>query len=202
MKNSLENLEGIVSKLKEQGINAGETEKQRIIDLANEQAKRIINKAKTEAGEKLEKAESNIRMLENNSNAALKQASRDFIESTKIAVLRHLQSNFAEHCEKLFTQEQYLQKLLQVTLETIPGDKKVSVAPELAHQMEAYLKATSFKENIELKPLPNSEAKIRIDNSGKNKLQFVLSSQDVQDALFSLINKDLIDKMTKQREEK
>ena len=38
MKHNKENLEGIVSKLKEQGINAGEEEKQRIIDAAKAEA--------------------------------------------------------------------------------------------------------------------------------------------------------------------
>jgi len=36
MSNNKENLEGLVSKLKEQGINAGKEEKQRIIKAARE----------------------------------------------------------------------------------------------------------------------------------------------------------------------
>lgn len=201
MKNGLENLEGVISKLKEQGINEGEAEKKRIIDSANQKAESIISKAEASAKEKIKNAENNILMLENNSKASLKQASRDFIEATKVALLNHLQNNFTEHVEKLFTQEQYLQKILNVVLETIPGDKKVSVAPELAKEMQAYLKASTFKESTEIKPLANSDAKIIIENSGKNKLQFVLSAQDVQDGLFSLINKDLIDKITTHIEE-
>lgn len=196
MKKGLENLEGVISKLKEQGIKEGEAEKKRIIDAANQQAEDIISKAETVAKEKLKKAENNILMLENNSKAALKQASRDFIEATKVALLDHLQNNFTKHVEKLFSQENYLKKLLKVVLETIPGDKKVFVAPDLAKEMQAYLKASSFKESIEIKPLAHSEAKIIIENVEKNELQFVLSAQDVQDGLFSLINKDLIDKIT------
>jgi len=200
MNKGLENLEGVISKLKDQGINEGEAEKKRIIDSAKQQAEDIISKAEAVANEKIKKAENNISVLENNSRASLKQASRDFIEATKVTLLNHLQNNFTEHVEKLFTQEQYLQKLLEVVLETIPGDKKVSVAPELAKEMQAYLKTSSFKESIEIKPLAKSDSKIIIENVGKNKIQYVLSSQDVQDGLFSLMNKDLIDKIKNHNE--
>jgi len=200
MKNGLENLEGVISKLKEQGIKEGEAEKKRIIDAANQQAKEIISKAEANAKKKLAKVENDILMLENNSNAALKQASRDFIEATKVALLNHLQTNFSDHVEQLFTQEKYLKELLKVVLENIPGDKTVSVSPELANKMQDYLKTESFKESIGFKPLANSEAKILVESSDKNKLQFVLTAQDVQNGLFSLINKDLIEKITTQKE--
>lgn len=200
MKNGLENLEGVISKLKEQGIKEGEAEKKRIIDAANQQALDIISKAEANAKKKLAKVENDILMLENNSKAALKQASRDFVEATKVALLNHLQTNFSDHVEQLFTQEKYLQELLKVVLENIPGDKIVSVSPELAKKMQSYLKTVSFKESIEFKPLANSEAKILVESLDKNKLQFVLTAQDVQNGLFSLINKDLIDKIITQNE--
>ncbi len=200
MKNGLENLEGVISKLKEQGIKEGEAEKNRIIDAANQQAQDIISKAEANAKKKLAKAENDILMLENNSKAALKQASRDFIEATKVALLNHLQTNFSNHVEQLFTQEKYLRELLKVVLENVPGDKTVSVSPELVKKMQDYLKTVSFKESIAFKPLANSEAKILVESSDKSKLQFVLTAQDVQKGLFSLINKDLIEKITTQNE--
>ena len=46
-----ENLEGIVAKLKEQGINAGEAEKQRIIEAAKKEADALI--AETESIKKI-----------------------------------------------------------------------------------------------------------------------------------------------------
>jgi V/A-type H+-transporting ATPase subunit E len=195
MKNGIENLEGVISKLKNQGIKEGETEKKRIIESAQQEAKNIVSEAKVIANKKLKKAENEISVFENNSKAALKQASRDFIEATKVALLNHLQSVFSNHVEKLFTQEQYLQELLKTVIENIPADKTVSVSPELAKKMQAYLKTISFKEKIELKPLANSGAKILVEKSDKSKLQFVLSSQEVQNAMFSLINKDLINKI-------
>ncbi len=200
MKNGLENLEGVISKLKEQGIKEGEAEKKRIIDAANQQAQDIISKAEANAKKKLAKVENDILMLENNSKAALKQASRDFIEATKVALLNHLQTNFSDHVEQLFTQEKYLRELLKVVLENVPGDKTVSVSPELVKKMQDYLKTVSFKESIAFKPLANSEAKILVESSDKNKLQFVLTAQDVQKGLFSLINKELIEKITTQKE--
>lgn len=198
MNTTLENLEGVVSKLKEQGINAGELEKQRIIDKANQQAKDIIAKAEQEKSEMLKQAKSQIGLMEQNTKASLKQASRDFIEATKVSILKQLQGSFKHVGSDLFTRDEYLKELLKVMVDSIPGDKTVAVAPEMVKKMEAFLLSESFNGKIEIKPLPQSEAKIAIDNAGNDKVQFVLSDQDIQEGLFSLINKDLVDYFSKQ----
>ena len=49
MNNHKENLENIVAKLKQDGIQAGEAEKQRIIDDAKKQAEVILAEARKQA---------------------------------------------------------------------------------------------------------------------------------------------------------
>ena len=201
MSQNTENLERIVSKLKEQGIDAGEQEKQRIIEIAKQQAEKIISEAK-ETGKKIvEEAENKAAQIEKNAKTAIMQASRDMVEATKIAMLKYLKSVFGEECKNLFTQEQYLKELLNAVIKSISGNKSIEIAPELMNKMEAYLINAALKEEVTLKPLSSGKSKISVKSSDKEGVSFVLSSIDVEEGLFSLLNKDLVERITKAQEE-
>lgn len=199
--NTKENLEGIVSKLKEKGINAGESEKQRIIKEAKKQAEVIIAEAELLRKNILNDAKMKAEQVEENSRKAIAQASRDMVEATKISILQHLKSVFGKQCEALFTQEQFLQELVKSVVSTISGNKTVAVPQDTIKAMESYLLKQLFSEQIVLKPLGDSSAKIIMDSTDKKGVQFVLSAQDVEEALFSLLNKDLVERITNNQEE-
>lgn len=201
MSQNKENLEGIVSKLKKQGIDAGEEEKQRIIENAKEQAEKLILEAKEASKIIVEEAQTKATQVEKNTKTAIAQASRDMVESTKIAVLKHLKQVFGEECKNLFTQEQYLKELLQAVVASISGNKSVEVAPEMLKDMEAFLLIKALKEKITLKPLSGSKTEIKVTSTEKEGLRFVLSSEDVEAGLFALLNKDLVERITKAQEE-
>lgn len=201
MKHNKENLEGIVSKLKEQGINAGEEEKQRIIDNAKAEAEKLISEAKAKSNTIIEEAKVKADQAEKNAQTAIAQASRDMVEATKIAVLKYLKSVFGKECRTLFTQEQYLKELLKAVLGSISGKKSVKVAPEIQKEMEAFLISEGLKDEVSLKPLSASKAKIKVKSTDKEGISFVLSRKDVEAGLFSLLNKDLVDRITKAQEE-
>ncbi|WP_321288856.1 hypothetical protein [uncultured Sunxiuqinia sp.] len=201
MKNDRENLEGIVFKLKEQGINAGEEEKQRIIEQARQQAETIISEAEARKSSLIEQAKSKADQLEKNAQISIAQASRDMVEATKIAVLQNLKSVFGKECDTIFTQEQYLKELLTAVIGDISGNKEVKIPAETVKGMEAFLLKKSLDKQVELKPLTSSEAKIVINSSEKEGVQFVLSSKDVENALFSIMNKDLVKLITKKQED-
>lgn len=201
MKHNKENLEGIVSKLKEQGINAGEEEKQRIIDNAKVQAEQLIAEAKAKSEAIVVEAETKASQMEQNAQTAIAQASRDMVEATKIALLNYLKSVFGEECRSLFTEERYLKELLKAVLESISGNKSVKVSPEMLKDMEAFLLTESLKDEVSLKPLSSSKAKIKIKSDDKEGISYVLSRKDVEAGLFSLLNKDLVDRIKKGQEE-
>ncbi len=201
MVHNKKNLEGIVSELKKQGIDAGEEEKQRIIEEAKVQAKHIVDEAKTKGGQIVEEAQAKAAQAEKNAQRAIAQASRDMVESTKIALLKYLRSVFGEKCRTLFTQEQYLQELLKAVLDSIPGNKSVKVIPELQKEMEAFLLQEGLKEDVTLQPLSASKAKIKVKSTEKEGISFVLSRKDVEAGLFSLLNKDLVNRITKAQED-
>lgn len=201
MKETKENLEGIVLKLKEQGIKAGQEEKQKIIEVGKKKADEFLAEAELKGDKIVQDAKVTATQLEKNSKAAIVQASRDLIEATKITILKHLQVTFEKQCESLFTEEQYLAELLPVVLANIPGNKKVAISSELVPKMESYLLKDALNKEVELKALPNSEAKIVVNCDEKNGIQFVLSSKDVQESIFSLVNKNLVELLTNQEEQ-
>ncbi len=200
MHNNNENLEGIVLKLKEQGINAGEAEKQRIIEEAKKQAEEIISAAEAKKRSIIEEANSKANQAERNGQMALKQASRDMLEATKVAVLKYMESIFGDLSESLFTQEQYLQELTKAVVASIEGNKTVSISAETLKAMETFITKAGLKDEVELRPLANNEAKIVVQSKENKGVQFVLSDSDIQQAMFTLLNKDLVERITKSQE--
>ena len=136
MKENKENLEGIVLKLKEQGIKVGEAEKLQIIESAKKQAKEMLSSAEFKSDNIILEAKTSAAIVEQNTQTALQQASRDMIEATKIALLKYFKSVFGKQCESLFTHEQYLKEILNVVIETIPGSKMVTVPSDIAKGMK------------------------------------------------------------------
>ncbi|TRX71964.1 hypothetical protein [Carboxylicivirga sp. M1479] len=198
MNDNKENLEGIVSKLKEQGINAGEAEKQRIIEDAKKQAESIIADAEAQKTRLIDEANAKAEQAEKNAQTALKQASRDMIEATKVAVLKYMESIFGKLSESLFTQDQYLEELTKAVVSSIEGNKNVSVPPATLKGMQAFIINAGLKEEVSLQPLNNSDAKIVIQSTENSGVQFVLSDNDVQQAMFTLLNKDLVERITEE----
>ena len=201
MNDNKENLEGIVAKLKEQGINAGETEKQRIIEEAKKQAEAIISDAEAQKKTIIDEANTKAEQAGKNTQTALKQASRDMVEATKVAVLKYMESIFGGLTESLFTQEQYLQELVKAVVASIEGNKTVSVPADTLKGMEAFITSEGLKQQVELKPLANSDAKIEVQSKDKSGVQFVLSDSDIQQAMFALLNKDLVERITQSQED-
>ena len=200
MNNHKENLENIVAKLKQDGIQAGEAEKQRIIEDAKKQAEVILAEARKQAKEIADEAKAKTEQLESNARTALAQASRDITEATKVSIIKHLQSVFGEQGKNLFTQKEYMEVLLKTTLESISGQKKVTVPEPIMKDMQEFLINESLNKEVELKPLAGSHPTIIIEPTGNNGLQFVLSSDDVEKGLFSLVNKDLVKRITQNTE--
>ena len=196
-----ENLEGIVTKLKEQGIQAGENEKDRLIAEAKQKAEQIIADAKQQSADIVAQANDAAAQAEKNATSAMVQASRDVVEATKIAVIQQLETAFGQQSTALFTQEQYLQEVLKALVVSIDGNKVVSLSEDKIQAMDAFLVKEALNGNVVLKPLPSSSAKIEIKSTEKAGIQFVLSAEDVQEGLFSLLSKDLLERISAKKED-
>ena len=201
MNNNKENLEGIVSKLKQEGIQAGDAEKQRIINEAKRQAESIIDQAKALSDKLIEEARSKSEQVEKNAQTAIAQASCDMIEATKVSILKYLKAVFGEQCKSLFTEKEYLGELLKAVLNDVSGEKTVQVPEKMQKDMEDFLLKQSLDQQVELKPLAGSSAKIIINTTANGGVQFVLSSRDIEDGMFSLLNKELVKRITQKTED-
>jgi len=200
MSNNKENLEGLISKLKQQGIEAGEEERKRIIASAKEEAAKIKADAAKQSKAIIEVANRKAEQMMGNAQTSIAQASRDMVEATRMSVLKYLKSVFAKQAEALFTQEQYTKELLKVVMEAIPGDKTVTVADDVLRGMESFIRKEALSEQIILKPLGENKSKIIVESSENGDVQFVLSSRDIEDGMFSMLNKDLVERITKGQE--
>lgn len=195
MKNQ-ENLEGIIAKLKQQGIEAGEIERDRILNDATLKVNKMLTDAETKAKQIIDKAKNEAAQTERNAQTAISQAARDVIEATKVALINHLHQSFGKQCETLLTNENYLSEILKTVIPIISGNKTIEINPELLPKMESFLVQNSFSESVQLKPLDKSDAKIVVTSDQNKEIQFVITSSDIQDALFSLLNKDLVNRIT------
>lgn len=200
MNNYTENLENIVSKLKQDGIQTGEAEKKRMIEEGKKQVEVMLAEARNQAKEIIDEAKEKTEQIEKNARIAMNQASRDIVEATKVAIIKHLQSVFGEQGKKLFTEKEYMEVLLKTALESISGPKTVMVPEKVAKDMEAVLIKESLNKQVELKPLSGGNPTIIIEPKSSSGLQFVLSSEDVEKGLFSLVNKDLVKRITQSKE--
>jgi V/A-type H+-transporting ATPase subunit E len=191
MSTNKENLEGLVSKLKEQGINAGKEEKKRIVEEAREKASAMLADAEKQSREIIEEAQRKARQFEMNAEASLRQASRDMIESTRMEVLRYLKSIFRQNSDRLMTEAEYSRELLKAVIDILPGQKTISLNKKILSDMENYLLNQGMKEQVILKPLGENNARIVIDSNGNGDVHFVLTSEDIEKGMFSLLNDDL-----------
>jgi V/A-type H+-transporting ATPase subunit E len=66
--------------------------------------------------------------------------------------------------------------------------------------MEAYLLKEATKEDVVMKPLAHNEAKIVITSAGKAGLRYVLSAEDLEEGMFSLLNKNIVERITQKQE--
>jgi V/A-type H+-transporting ATPase subunit E len=78
-----EKLQGLLEKIRTEGLEKAEAEKQKIIEDAKKEAKEITKKAQTEAEEIIKKAKEDAGNLEKRSETAVKQASRDILLKLK-----------------------------------------------------------------------------------------------------------------------
>jgi vacuolar-type H+-ATPase subunit E/Vma4 len=87
-----EKLQGLLEKIRTEGLEKAEAEKQKIIDDAKKEAQEITKKAKAEAEEIIKKAKEDAGSLEKRSETAVKQASRDIMLKLKGELQKRLEN--------------------------------------------------------------------------------------------------------------
>lgn len=87
-----EKLQGLLEKIRTEGLEKAEAEKQKILDDAKQEARKIIDNAAHEAELTRRKAEEDAMSLEKRAQTAVKQASRDIILKLKGELQKRLEN--------------------------------------------------------------------------------------------------------------
>jgi len=87
-----EKLQGLLEKIKTEGLDKAEIEKQQILDNAKKEAQKIIDKANQDAESICKKAKEDANSLEKRAETAVQQASRDILLKLKVELQSRLET--------------------------------------------------------------------------------------------------------------
>lgn len=122
----MENVTGVqklINRLRDDGIKAGQTKAEQMVEDARRQAAEIVAQAKSEAADLLEKARSEIKTEKSAAIESLRVAMRD----TELKMEADLKAHFAEHVRRLVSVEmrdvEFLRQIILAISGLAAGDK-------------------------------------------------------------------------------
>ncbi len=182
----------LITRLKGDGVKAGQDEAQRMIKEAQEKAVNVISQARAEAEELLESTRAEIEVEKNAANESLKLAIRD----TELMLESKLKGRFAEHVKHLVSSEledkeflkQLVLKIAGSSCSSIPEEKGLDllVAREKLDPLVLEISGTVLREGIEIKPSETDNAGIRIRMKGED-VEIDLSDNAITEILLKYL---------------
>ncbi len=196
----------LISRLRDEGVQAGREKSDQVVREAEEQASRIVAQAKAEAKEILSKARGDIETEKASAMESLRVALRD----TELKFEAELKADFSAHVRRLVSVEMSDKKFLRRVILAIAGvaagdkavgDKPVEImlpkdlfetgdkGPKLTKKGQAGMRrlvlgisGDMFREGIDLKPSDDISGGIRIRLVDEN-LEIDLSDKAISDLL-------------------
>lgn len=133
----------LIGRLKKDGVDAGEAEKQRLVEGAQKKADEIVEAAKKQAAEVLADAKRDRAKLQTQLDGELKMAARDFSmrmgDRIKAQVIRPV---VADATRDVLSDEGFLKQAVHDVCVAVAKDGAgvdVVVSPEMKAKLEAYL---------------------------------------------------------------
>jgi V/A-type H+-transporting ATPase subunit E len=187
----------LISRLRDEGVKAGEDEARLMLEDAEKKAAEIINNAKAEAEGILSKTRSEIESEKNAAREALQIAVRDAVLSLK----EQLSVRFASHVKRLISSEladkEFLKKLvLAVASRSVPDEIKdkslqVLLSDEVSGDSSKHkeidplvlsISKDLFREGITLVPSGERQRGIRLHLKGED-LEIDLTEETLSDSI-------------------
>lgn len=182
----------LITRLKDDGVKAGQDEAQRMIKDAKEMAVNIVAQARSEADELLESTRSQIEVDKNAAKESLKVAIRD----TELMLESRLKARFADHVKHLISSEledkeflkQLILKVAGSSCSNIPEDKELDlvVAKEKLDPFVLELSGTVLRKGIEIKATENDKTGILIRMKGED-VEIDLSHNAISEILLKYL---------------
>jgi len=137
----------LIDRIKNDGVQAGETEKERILSQAKAEAEQILSQARKKADAMISEAEKNSGETRRRTEAEARMAVRDFIAGFREKVReRMIRPIIADHLNGLLEDEQFLGNLVQELtssyLASGGASVEVMVSPEMKDKLEGWFSKT------------------------------------------------------------
>lgn len=147
-----EDLDRIIERIREQGVEQADKKAEEIINSAREQASTIIEEARGKADDIVAEAEEKTRAIEKRSLAALEQAARDLLLTIEEAVESIFEDLIQESVDKAMDEDMLREVLMQIIGECFPfGTKEpveIHLSPENGQQLVEYF-ATIYRDKLD-----------------------------------------------------
>lgn len=170
----MNNIEGIISRLKDEGLIKGKEEADLIIQEAHEKAKKILAKAHEDAKALMEKTEKDLKEKETAANYALEFASKSMLHSTAVRISELLELSLKEKITQFLSENDVVQKIIK--------GEKVEVAELLPLMREKIL--------LEGAQIDYIQGKILITAKDKN-FHYEISTETILESYKSYIREEL-----------
>ncbi len=190
-----EELQGLLNRIKEEGLSKAETERQEIMARAQEEARAIVDGAKKEAEELLRRARQEARLTQEKGEASLKQASRDILIGLRKAIEAELTRTVSLEVAQVLKPD-VLVGILDRLVESFVARKgevlglEALLAPEDQKALETLIAGRfvgRLKEGISLHPVAGLEGGIKVASRG-DSLYFDFSQEALTQALSAFLN--------------
>jgi len=145
-----EELQGLLDRIRKDGLEKAEEEAKSIVDAANRQATEIKKAAEAEAEKKREEARQEAEKLEQRSISAIEHAARDIVLSVGDAVQEAFESLTQKNIQEALDGEAFA-KLVQDVVQAYvkeddPGGIEVLLSRKQQEQVSSYLNQAMLKE--------------------------------------------------------
>ncbi|MGQ9662400.1 MAG: hypothetical protein ACUVWX_08715 [Kiritimatiellia bacterium] len=191
-----EDLQGLLEKIRKDGVEKAEEEAHAIVEAARQEADRIVAEAQSKAREVLEAAQKESSLLVQRGKVSLTQAGRDVILSVGLALNRTLEALVHDHVKRELRAET-LRTILVRAVETYCGDQatrsEVLVPPELEEEIRNYFMtafAKQMAEGLEVRGDRSVVAGFRI-MLREGKVEYDFSAEAIAAALCQVLRPHL-----------
>ncbi len=160
-------IQDLVSAIKKEGVDAAQTEAERIIEEAKRNAESIVSKAHAEADSILKKAENEIETMKESAKTSVEHAKRDAMLFFKNSVQSEFEKLLEADISKT-VKEETLAKLIIAALNGEDASNYIAEIAEITEGLKGEL-AEKIQAGLEIKANPNVRVGFRLaqkDGSG------------------------------------
>jgi V/A-type H+/Na+-transporting ATPase subunit E len=125
------NLEALIARLRDEGVNAGRAEAERMVSEAEAKAKAIVHKAEVEARAKLDAARKEVEGLRRGGEDALRAAARDTILDVKDRLTQRFAQDVGKTVSEVMRDEEMLKKMVLAVVGRAREDGGVDQATDV-----------------------------------------------------------------------